>query len=94
MKEFAVYTLLRLLLLAGAFGITIGIWSSLSEDGSVQIVWAVIIAFAVSGIASYFLLDPYRRRFAQKVEDRASAAARRFEEKRAAEDAEDADKDA
>lgn len=89
MKEFAVYTLMRLALFLGALAITVGIWSLLSSDGGVPIVWAVVIAFAVSGVASYFLLNAYRERFAAVVERRAERAAAKFDELKSREDADD-----
>jgi hypothetical protein len=48
--------------------------------------WPVLLAAAVSAVASYFLLQGPRERFAARVDSRASAMARRFEEARAKED--------
>ncbi len=90
MKEFLVYTGLRLALFVASLAIIVGIWTLASADGGVPIVWAVVIAFVVSGIASYFMLNAYRERFARVVSARAERAAARFEERRAAEDAADA----
>ena len=87
MKEFLVYTGLRLALFAGSLAIILGVWSVLSADGSVPLVWAAVLAFLVSGIASYFLLNAHRERFAQKVSARAERATAAFEQRRAAEDA-------
>jgi len=86
-KEFLVYTGLRLALFAGSLAIILGVWSVLSADGSVPLVWAAVLAFLVSGIASYFLLNAHRERFAQKVSARAERATAAFEQRRAAEDA-------
>ena len=87
MKEFLVYTGLRLALFAGSLGIIVGIWSVLSADGSVPLLWAVVLAFLVSGVASYFLLNAHRERFARKVSERAERATAAFDQRRAAEDA-------
>ncbi|MFS3129768.1 DUF4229 domain-containing protein [Nocardioides sp. Bht2] len=84
MKEFVVYTLMRLGLLVGAFAVVVGVWSIFADD--VPVLWAVVLAFLISGIASFFVLNPQRERFAAKVEGRAARAAARFEERRAKED--------
>jgi hypothetical protein len=86
-KEFLVYTGLRLALFAGSLAIIVGVWSVVSADGSVPLVWAAVLAFLVSGIASYFLLYALRERFAQKVSARAERATAAFDQRRAAEDA-------
>nr|WP_264674598.1 DUF4229 domain-containing protein [Nocardioides lijunqiniae] len=87
-KEFAVYTALRLALFLGSFAIVFGAWFAVTED--VPLVWAVVLAFVMSGIGSYFLLSAQREAFARRVEARAGAATARFEEMKAKEDAEDA----
>jgi hypothetical protein len=46
----------------------------------------MVVAFLVSGVASYFLLDRFREQFARKVQARAERAAARFEEMKARED--------
>ena len=84
MKEFAVYTGLRLLMLAATFGIVIGVWLAIA--GSANVFACVLIAFVVSGIGSYFLLDPQREAFARRVEVRAARATKAFDERRARED--------
>ncbi len=48
--------------------------------------WAVILAFLVSGIASYFILNRQRVAFARRVEERAAKASAAFEERKARED--------
>lgn len=83
MKEFWIYTGLRLLSLVATFGIVAGVWSLVA--GEVDIFLAVIVAFVISGILSFFVLDPQRRAFAEKVEARAAKA---VEAARAKEDAE------
>ncbi|MGH3351472.1 MAG: DUF4229 domain-containing protein [Nocardioides sp.] len=89
MKEFWIYTGLRLLSLVATFGIVAGIWSLIT--GEVDIFFAVILAFVISGALSFFVLDPQRRAFAEKVEARASKA---VQAARAKEDAEiDAESD-
>jgi len=85
-KEFVVYTGLRLLLFAATFGVVIGAWVLLT--GKANIAVAVVAAFVVSGVASYFLLNGQREAFARRVEARAARATKAFDELRAKEDAE------
>ena len=47
----------------------------------------LVIAFVVSGVASYFLLNRPREPFAQRVDERARRASAAFEERKAREDA-------
>ncbi len=84
-KEFVVYTALRLVLFAAAFGIVAGIWLAVSD--SVPVMWALVIAMVVSGVASYVVLDRQRERFARRVDERARKAASAFEALKAREDA-------
>ena len=85
MREFAVYTAMRVLLFLASFGVIVGIWGLVSDEG-VPLFWAVILAFLVSGIASYFVLDRQRVAFARRVEDRAARASAAFEERKSRED--------
>ena len=86
MKEFLVYTGLRILLFIAMVALVVGVWSLLDGDGRINVLWPVVIAFALSGVASYFLLNRQRDAFARKVEDRAARATAAFEERRARED--------
>lgn len=88
MKEFWVYTGLRLLLFVGSLGLVAGVWLMLA--GSVPILWAIVLAFLISGIGSYFLLNGPRDAFARRVETRAERMSAKLEEMRAKEDADDA----
>ncbi|MCD6639637.1 MAG: DUF4229 domain-containing protein [Nocardioides sp.] len=88
MKEFAVYTALRLVLLVASFGLIAGLWS-LATDGEPHLFWSLILAFIVSGVASYYLLNRQREAFAQRVEARAAKASEAFERHKAKEDTED-----
>jgi membrane protein implicated in regulation of membrane protease activity len=85
-KEFVVYTVLRLVMFAAAFAIIAGIWLAVSD--SVPVMWALVIALVVSGAASYVVLDRQRERFAQRVDERARRATAAFEAMKAREDAE------
>lgn len=84
MKDFWIYTAMRFGLFVGAFAIVFGIWFLLAD--SVPIVWVIVIAFLVSGIASFVLLNDQRNRFAQRVEARAGKVNERYEAARAKED--------
>jgi len=84
-KEFWVYTLMRLGLFLGSFAIVFGIWFLVTGD--VPVIWVVVIAFAVSGVGSYYLLERQREQFAVKVEGRAAKVSQKLEAQRAKEDA-------
>lgn len=85
MKEFWVYTLMRLLLFVGCLLAVWLIWAA-ANDGKVPAFYPLIIAFLVSGVLSYFLLNPFREALARRVDQRARVAASKFEERRARED--------
>ena len=44
MKEFVVYTVLRIVLFLAAFGVVVGVMALLS-DGTYDLFWAVVLAF-------------------------------------------------
>ena len=83
MKEFTVYTLARIGLFVASLIVCVALFMALGVD---TLLWPVLLAAVVSGIASYFLLKSPRQRFAARVDARARAATRRFEEARAKED--------
>jgi uncharacterized membrane protein YfcA len=83
-KEFVVYTGLRLLMMVATFGIVIGVWLLLADRANIFV--ALIVALVVSGVGSYFLLNRPRAAFARRVEERASRAVKAFEEMKAKED--------
>jgi branched-subunit amino acid permease len=83
-KEFWVYTLMRLGLFVGAFCIVFGVWFLIADE--VDVLWAVVIAFVISGVASYVLLERQRSAFAQKVEARAKPIEQKFDAMRTKED--------
>ena len=85
MKEFVVYTAMRIALFVASFGVVVGVMA-LVFDGRYNLFWAVILAFLISGIASYFILNRQREAFARRVESRASRASAAFEERKARED--------
>ncbi|MCW2796795.1 MAG: hypothetical protein JWM79_2292 [Nocardioides sp.] len=83
-KEFVIYTGLRIVLFLASLGIVIGVWLLVGDN--VPVLWAVAIAFLVSGVGSYFMLDRQRAAFAQRVEERAARASAAFEARKASED--------
>ncbi len=85
MKEFVVYTVMRIALFLASFGVVVGVMA-LVFDGRYNLFWAVILAFLISGIASYFILNRQREAFARRVEARASRASAAFEERKGRED--------
>ena len=85
MKEFWIYTLLRMLLFVASLGIVVGVWFLLADE--VLVLWAVVIAFLMSGMGSYFLLNHPREALARRVQTRAEAMTAKVEEMRSKEDA-------
>lgn len=85
MKEFWIYTGLRLALLVASLGVTAGIWMLVADE--VPILWVVVVAFVASGVASYFVLAGPRNALALHVEERAGRASAALEAQRSKEDA-------
>lgn len=83
-KEFVIYTSLRIVLFLASLGVVVGVWMLLGDN--VPLLWAVAIAFLVSGVGSWFLLDRQRNAFAKRVEERAARATAAFEAMKAKED--------
>ena len=85
-KEFWIYTLLRLVLFFASLGIVVGVW--FLAAGEVPLLWAIVIAFLVSGLGSYFVLDRPREALARRVQTRAENMTAKVEEMRTKEDPE------
>lgn len=83
-KEFWIYTGLRLAMFAASFGIVVGVWALFTD--AVPLLWALIVALVASGLGSYFLLNAQRQALANRVQTRAERMTQRIEEMRAAED--------
>ena len=84
MKEFWVYTALRIGLFVGAFCLVFAVWFLVDE--TVPLLWVTVIAFLISGLVAFVVLDRQRSAFAQRVEARAGRMSRRYEEMRSKED--------
>jgi uncharacterized protein DUF4229 len=85
-KEFAVYTVARIGLFVASYAVVAGVWMLVSRGDTVPVLVPFLLAAALSAVASYYLLQGPRSRFAARVEQRASNVSRRFEEARAKED--------
>lgn len=83
-KEFAVYTAMRIGLFLTSLVVVVGVWMLIA--GEVPLLWAVVIAFAVSGVGSYFLLNRQREAFARRVDERARRMAQRYDDAKSRED--------
>ena len=84
MKEFVIYTALRLGLFVASLVVVVGVWMLVAD--TVPIVWPLVISLVVSGLASYFLLNRQREALARHVERRAERMQERFEEMKSKED--------
>ncbi len=85
-KEFVVYTLARLGLFVASYALVVGVYLLAAQTTKVPVFWPFVVAIVISAVASVYLLRGPRHRFAAKVEQRAAAATRRFDEARAKED--------
>ncbi len=85
MKEFIVYTALRLLLFAAVLTVVLGLWVKLLGTGS-ALIWPLVLSFLISGGLSIVLLNGPRQAFAERVERRADKVASKFDELRRKED--------
>jgi len=83
-KEFWVYTGLRLALFVASFAIVFSAWLLIADEAN--LLASIVIAFVMSGIGSYFLLQKQRIALAQHVEVRASRAVSKFDEMKTKED--------
>jgi len=83
-KEFWIYTGMRIALFLSSLVVVIGVWLLVADE--VPVLWAVVIAFLLSGVGSYFLLNRQREAFARRVEERAQRMTARFDEIKSRED--------
>jgi hypothetical protein len=84
-KDFLVYTLLRLLLFAAVLAVVVAVWVSVFGSDT-TILWPVLIALLISGALSFFVLNRPREALARRVQTRAEQAAGKYEQLRAKED--------
>lgn len=83
-KEFWIYTGLRIAVFVASLGVVAGVWILVADE--VPILWVIVLAFVLSGVASYVLLAGPRTALARHVEERAARAASAFEAQRSKED--------
>jgi hypothetical protein len=86
-KDFAIYTALRLGLFLLTWAAVTGAWILITDEAQVGLTF--LVALVISGIGSYWVLAGPRERLAQQVETRASRATAAYDERRAKEDAGD-----
>ncbi len=84
MKEFIVYTAMRIGLFVGSLVVVVGVWTLFAD--AVPVFWSFVIALVLSGVASYFLLRRQREAFARRVERRAERMQERFAQSKSKED--------
>jgi hypothetical protein len=82
-KEFLIFTAMRFGMFFGTLGVVYGVWWLIADE--VPFFWAVLLAFILSGIASYKLLHAQRAALGARVEQGASRAAEKFEESKSKE---------
>lgn len=85
-KPFVTYTLARVGLFVVVFGIIWLIGFSWMEWNSINVLWTMLIALAVSAVLGIVLLRTLRERLAASVQQRAARMTERFEESRGVED--------
>jgi hypothetical protein len=83
-KEFWVYTALRVGLFVASAAVVFAVWAAFAD--AVPLLWVIVIAFVASGVGSYFLLNRQREAFARRVDERARRVSERFEEMKTKED--------
>lgn len=84
-KEFWTYTALRAGLFIATLVTVVGVWMLVADQ--VPLLWAIVVAFVVSGVASYFVLNRSREAFARRIQVRADRASAALERQRSKEDA-------
>jgi hypothetical protein len=87
-REFAIYTVMRLLLFVVTYAVLAGVWVLLFGRSGLLLV-PFLAAIIVSSLLSLKYLAPQRDRFAAVVEARAQRATQRFDEIKAREDTAD-----
>ena len=86
MKDFIVYTALRILLFIGCYAVLAALWWLVFGQTGL-LVWPFVAAVIASSLLSLRYLRGPRERFARRVEERAARATARFDEIKAREDA-------
>ncbi|WP_167736492.1 DUF4229 domain-containing protein [Nocardioides sp. 1609] len=87
MKDFVVYTALRIGLFLLTWAAVTGAWLLVAGEAALGLTF--LIAFVLSGIGSYFVLSGPRDRLARHVEQRAGRISDKMDERAAKEDVPD-----
>jgi hypothetical protein len=85
-KEFVIYTALRIGLFVVCYAVLAGIWIAVTDHEGLGLLVPFVAAALLSALLSLKLLKGPRERFARSVDARARRAAGRFEEMRSKED--------
>ncbi len=85
-KEFLVYTALRLGLMVAAFALVGGLWALVAGPGEVNWLLVIVLAAVLSAVGSWQLLARQRDDFARVVSERAGRASEALERSRSKED--------
>jgi CHASE2 domain-containing sensor protein len=83
-REFVVYTLARTGLFLASWAVVAGAWALVT--GTFAVLVPLLLAAVISAVASYYLLQGPRQRFAAQVDARARRVSDRLEEARSRED--------
>lgn len=86
MKDFLIYTGLRIALFVACYAICVGVWMLISQGSTINFVGPFIAAVVISSVLSFRVLKEPRARFARRVEERANKANAAFEGIRSRED--------
>ena len=86
MRSFVVYTLARLLLFGVCFAVVWAVCFNRLPWNQITVLGTALVALAMSGVSSFWLLARLRDDLARDVEARAHRIAGRIDESRRAED--------
>jgi uncharacterized membrane protein YeiB len=86
-KDFIVYTSLRILLFIVCYAVLAGLWVAVRGSDTEAFIWPFVGAVVASSLLSLRFLRGPRERLARSVEARASRATARFDQIKSREDA-------
>ncbi|WP_447643781.1 DUF4229 domain-containing protein [Nocardioides zeae] len=86
MKQFVIYTLMRLALFVVVYAVVLGVWTLVFGSGPLIQLPPLVIAMLISGIVAFVLLDEQREAFAERVDARAQRVSSSYEKSRSRED--------
>ncbi|HEY1133941.1 MAG TPA: DUF4229 domain-containing protein [Nocardioides sp.] len=86
MKQFVIYTLMRLALFVVVYAVVLGVWTLVFGSGPLIQLPPLVIAMLISGIVAFVLLDEQREAFAERVDARAKRVSTSYEKSRSRED--------